>query len=100
MNSITFCCSNSHGVNHVEHNMLPDNISTLFAKALEKFEPITCQPTESHLAKLCETLSQILLVILYNEENGIHNLVRIIQDPTNYTVDYTAAFPRPSNPAI
>ena len=80
--------------------MLPNNISTLFAKALKKPDPIYGQPTESHLAELREVLSQILLFILHYEENGVHNLVRIIQDPTTYTTDYIAALPPPCKPAI
>ena len=46
--------------------MLNDNISILFNKVLEKFEPIYGHPTDSHLVELCEVLSQILLVILYD----------------------------------
>ena len=49
------------------HTMMPDDISTLFAEALEKFEPISSQPTESHLPELQEVLAQILLVIPYDK---------------------------------
>ena len=63
VNSITCCRVNDHGGHYVEQKMLPDDISTLFAEALEKFDPITGQPTDSHLTEIREVLSQILLVI-------------------------------------
>ena len=50
--------------------MLTDNISTLFVEALDKFDPISGQPTEYHLAELFELLSQTLIVIPYDEEMG------------------------------
>ena len=47
----------THGGHLSAHKILPDNISTLFAEALKKFEPISCQPTDSYLTELCEVLS-------------------------------------------
>ena len=92
--------STAHGVHHIEYKMLPGNISTLFAKALKKSEPISGQPMESNLAELREVLSQILLFIPYDKYIGVHNLVGIIQYPTTYTTDHTAVSPRPRKPAI
>ena len=80
--------------------MLSDDISTLFAKALKKFESVLGQPTDSHLAELREVLSQVILVVLYDDGNGVHNLVGIIEDPTTYTMDYTTSFPQPRKPTI
>ena len=79
--------------------ILHDEISTLFFKSLENFEPISGQPTDSDLVEICKILSQILLVIPYDEENGIHNLVGLIQDTTTYATDYTTAFLFPKKPA-
>ena len=73
--------------------MLPDYISNLFAEAHNKFDPITGQTTDSHLAKLREVLSQILLIVPHNNKNGVHNLVGLIQYPTTYTSDYITASP-------
>ena len=53
----------AHGNHQIKHNMLPDNISTLFSEALNKFKPISGQTMESHLTEICEVLSQIFLVI-------------------------------------
>ena len=89
-----------HGLHLVEHTIIPNNISTLFSKAPKKFEPISGHPMDSHLAELCEVLSQILLVIPYNKGERVHNLVWIIQAATTYTSDCTSAFPRPNKPAI
>ena len=80
--------------------ILHDEISTLFFKSLENFEPISAQPTDSDLVEICKILSQILLVIPYDEENGIHNLVGLTQDTIMYATDYTAAFRCPRNPEI
>ena len=77
----------AHGGHHIKHTMLSDDISTLFAKALKKFESVLGQPTDSHLAELREVLSQVILVVLYDDGNGVHNLVGIIEDPTTYTTD-------------
>ena len=56
-----------HGGQHVKHTMLLDDISNLFDTALEKFDPISGQSMDSHLAELRELLSQILLFIPYDE---------------------------------
>ena len=78
------------------HTIIPDNITPPFSKSHEKFEPISGEPTDSHLAELHKILSQIF----FDEENGIYNLVSIIQDTSTYTTYYTAAFPRHQNPDI
>ena len=67
MNSINLHRANTHVFHHVKHNMLPEEISTLFAKALEKFEPISGHLTDSHLEELREVLAQILLIIPCDE---------------------------------
>ena len=67
--------------------MLPGDISNLFSEAFKKFETISGQPTDSHLKELHEVITQILLVIPYDEDKTIHNLVRLIQYPTTYTAD-------------
>ena len=90
----------SHSGYHVQHTILPDDISTLFAKTLDKFEPIAGESTDLYLAELREVLSQILLVIPYDEENEVHNLIGIIKYPKTYTTDDTAALPRTCYPNI
>ena len=90
VNIIIYLRANAHGGHHVEHNMLPDNISTLFTEAIETFEPIAGQLTDSHLNELRKVIAQILLVIPYRKESRVHNLVGIIQYLTTHTADYTA----------
>ena len=90
----------AHSSHHVEYPMFPNDIYTVFSKALGEFEPISGQPTDSYLAELHEVLQQIFLVIPYDKKNGVHNLVDIIQYTTTYTTDYTITFPRPCNLAI
>ena len=41
-----------HGGQHDKHTMLLNDISNLFDTALEKFDPISGQSMDSHLAEL------------------------------------------------
>ena len=93
VNSIIYLRADAHGGHHVEQNMLPDDISTLFTEVLEKFELIAGQLTDSHLKELRKVIAQILLVIPYGKESRVHNLVGIIKYLTTYTADYTAMLP-------
>ena len=77
----------AHSGHNVKHTMLSNDIFILFSEVLKKFEPISGQTTKSHLEELRKVLSQILLVILYDKENRVHNLVGIIQYPTTYKAD-------------
>ena len=47
--------------------MLYEKIYILFSEVLKKSEPVSGQPTDSHLAELLEVLAQILLIIPYDE---------------------------------
>ena len=38
------------------HTILPGEISTLFIEALEKFDPISGQPTDSYISEIREVL--------------------------------------------
>ena len=59
--------TSSHVGHLFNHTIMPDNVSTLFAEALESFVPISGQPVDSHLAELREVLYKILLVIMYDK---------------------------------
>ena len=80
--------------------MSPEEISSLFAEALEQFEPIIGQPTDPDLTRLNEALIQVLLVIPYDEVTGTHNLVGLILDEADYKALYTSSFPIPTRPGI
>ena len=80
--------------------MKPEDVTTLFTERASIFELISGQPTDSDLVVLREVLTQILFLVPYNEVNGIHSLIGLIQDKTSYAIDYKATFPRPNKPGI
>ena len=47
-----------------------------------------------------EHISEVLYQIPYNDDNGVHNLVSLIQDKESYTVEYKDPFPTPKKPGI
>jgi regulator of replication initiation timing len=76
--------------------MSPEEIVTKFAEALEQFEAIVGQPTDSDLTRAREVLIQILIIIPFDEANAVHNLVGLIEDDANYKASYGASFVRPT----
>ena len=50
--------------------MTPDEIVSKFLVALDNFEPITDQPSDSNLIRLREAISPLLLQIPYDETAG------------------------------
>ena len=75
--------------------MTPEDISTLFAEASERFAAIVGQPTDADIHELRECLFPILLDIPYDQENGKHNLVGIIADAADYRNNFGIAFVQP-----
>ena len=59
--------------------MTPEEIVAKFAHALDNFEPITGQPSDTDLTRLREAVAPLLLQILYDETGGKHNLISIIR---------------------
>ena len=68
--------------------MTPDEVVSKFSTALDKFEPITDQPSDSNLTRLREAISPLLLQILYDETGGTHNLIGIIRVKPAYLKRY------------
>ena len=66
-----------------------------FAHELEKFEPITGQPSDTNLTRLWEAVAPLLLQIPYDETGGAHNLIGLIRPKTAYVARYGEAFPDP-----
>ena len=73
--------------------MTPDEIVSKFLVALDNFEPITDQPSESDLTRLREAIAPLLLQILYDETGRVHNLIGIVQAKPDYLKRYGEAFP-------
>ena len=68
--------------------MTPDEIVAKFTTALDHFDPITDQPSDTNLTRLQEAVAPLLLQIPYDETGGKHNLIRIIRSKTAYLKRY------------
>ena len=68
----------------------------LFSAALDNFEPITDQLSDSDLTRLREAIAPLLLQIPYDETGGTHNLIRIIRAKLAYLKRYSESFPEPT----
>ena len=76
--------------------MTPDEIVAKFSAALDNFEPITDQPSDSDLVRLREAFAHLLLQIPYDETGGTHNLIGIVRTKPAYLKRYGKAFPEPT----
>ena len=75
--------------------MTPDEIVAKFLAALDHFEPILNQPSDTDFTRLQEALAPLLLQIPYNEMGGTHNLIGIIRAKPAYLKRYGEVFPEP-----
>ena len=64
--------------------------------ALDNFEPITNQPSDSDQTRLREAIAPLLLQIPYDETGGVHNLIGILRAKPAYLKRYGEAFPEPT----
>ena len=76
--------------------MTQDDIVAKFSAALNNFEPITDQPSDSDITRLREAIAPLLLQIPYNKTGGTHNLIGIIRAKPAYVKLYGEAFPEPT----
>ena len=58
--------------------MTSDEIVSKLLVALDNFEPITDQLSDSELTRLREAIALLLLQIPYGETSGVHNLIGIV----------------------
>ena len=75
--------------------MTPDEIVAKFATAINHFEPITEQPSDTDLTRLRKDVALLLLQIPYDKMGGEHNLIGIIWSKSAYVKHYVEAFPEP-----
>ena len=76
--------------------MTPEEIVSKFSVALDNFEPITDQPSDSDLTRLREAIAPLLLQIPYDETGRVHNLIGIVRADPAYLKRYGEAFPEPT----
>ena len=75
--------------------MTPKEIVVKFADAIEQFEPIDGQPSDTDLTRILEVVAPLLLQIPYNETGGTHNPIGLIWTVAVYTTRYGAEFVKP-----
>ena len=72
--------------------MTPDAIARLFKEAYDSFPPLEGKPTDDDQLAIREALLPLLMVIPYDQLNGIHSLTAILAE----AVKYEASLPPPS----
>ena len=75
--------------------MTPEEIVAKLTTALDNFEPITGQPSDTDLTRLWEAVAPLLLQILYDKTGGKHNLIGLIRPKLAYSTRNGEAFPEP-----
>ena len=73
--------------------MNPEDIVAKFAHALDNFEPIAGQPSNTDLTRLRQAVAPLLLQILYEKTRAVHNLIGLIRPEAAYVAHYGEAFP-------
>ena len=77
--------------------MTPDAITRLFKEAYDTFPPLEGKPTDDDLLAIREALLPLLMVIPYDQLNGVHSLTAILTEAVKYGADHgNAKFVRPS----
>ena len=75
--------------------MTPEEIVAKFAHALDNFDQITGQSSDTDLTRLWEALAPLLLQITYDETGAVHNLIDLIRPKDAYVACYGNAFHEP-----
>jgi hypothetical protein len=72
--------------------MMPNAITRLFKEAHDSFPPLKGKLSDNDLLAIQETLLPLLMVIPYNQLNGVHSLSAILTEAVKYKTYYGAAF--------
>ena len=73
--------------------MTPEEIVVKFAHALDNFDLIMVQPSDTDLIRLWEAVAPLLLQVPYDETGAVHNLIGLIWPKAAYVACYSEAFP-------
>ncbi len=76
--------------------MTPNAITYLFKEAHDTFPPLEGKPFDDDLLAIQETLLPLLMVIPYNQLNGLHSLMAILIEAVKYKAKHGAKFPCPA----
>ena len=76
--------------------MMLEEIVAKFADALDQFEPINGQLSNTKIMRIWEVLATLLLHIPHDKTEVIHNLIVLIRTVTAYTTRYGVEFAKPA----
>ena len=68
--------------------MTPDAITCLFKEAYDTFPPLEGKPSDDDLLTIQEILLPLLMVIPYDQLNGLHSLTAILTDAAKYEAEH------------
>jgi hypothetical protein len=72
--------------------MTPNTLTRLFKEAHDSFPPLEGKPSDNDLLTIQETLLLLLMVIPYNQLNGVHSLTAILTKAIKYNANHGAKF--------
>ena len=75
--------------------MTPEEIVKKFAHALDNFELITRQLSDTDLTRLWEAIAPLLQQIPNDETGAVHNLIGLIRPKAAYVARYGETIPNP-----
>ena len=76
--------------------MTPDAITRVVNEAYDTFPPLEGKPMDDDLLAVWEVLLPLLIVIPYDQLNGIHSLTAILTEAAKYEAEHgTNTFVRP-----
>jgi hypothetical protein len=70
--------------------MMPNTITRLFKEAHDSLPPLKGKPSDDDLLAIRETLLPLLMVIPYNQLNGVLSLTAILTEAVKYEADHGA----------
>ena len=77
--------------------MTPNAITHLFKEAYDTFPPLEGKPSDDDLLAIWEALLPLLMVIPYDQLNGVHSLTAILTEAVKYEAEHgNYKFVRPS----
>ena len=77
--------------------MTPEAITHLFKEAYDTFPPLEGKPSDDDLLAIREALLPLLMVVPYDQLNGVHSLTAILTEAVKYEAEHgNAKFVRPS----
>ena len=80
--------------------MTSEEIVAKFATAIDHFEPITEQTSDTDLTRIQEAVALLLLQIPYDKTGGKHNRIGLARSKSAYVARYGEAFPEPKRVGV